>query len=219
MGYVVECVERFGFVSSTHAREQWEYYNNHIESTGSRALRNLLPPRTKEEEKRRDFDFPSEEAEAKAKVIVAWAKALKDRENLNDYLHNLTVIANGDVVTWNKMSFAASMVNAYRMDLEQIEYKAREAKEKAEHPASNYFGEIGKRENFTLTVEKVIISEGFYGVTKIHLMRDEKGNVAKWFSSNARLDEGETYVLKATVKDHEEYKGEKQTVLTRCAVQ
>lgn len=218
MGYVVECIERFGFVSSTYAREQREWYDNHVETTGGRALRHLLPPKTKEDERNRDFDFPSEESEQKAKVIVQWAKQLKERSDLNDYLHNLTVIANGEVVTWNKLSFAASMANAYRMDMEQIEYKAREAKEKAERPASEYFGEIGKRENFTLTVEKVIVSEGFYGVTKIHLMRDDKGNVAKWFSSNVCLDEGETYVLKATVKDHDEYKGEKQTVLTRCAV-
>ena len=219
MAYVVECIERFGWVSGTHAREQREYYDNYIESSGSRALRNMLPPRNKQEEKDRDFDTPSDESYEKAKVIVAWGKALKDRDELNDYLHNLTVIANGDVVTWNKMSFAASMANAYRMDLEQNEYKKREAKEKAERPDSEYFGEVGKRETFTLTVERVIVTETFYGISKIHIMRDEQGNVAKWFSSNKALEEGETYELKATVKEHSEYKGEKQTVLTRCAVQ
>lgn len=217
MAYVVECIERFGWVSSTYAREQRDLYDNYVETTGSRALRNMLPPKTKEDERRRDFDTPADESYEKAKTIVEWAKELKDREELNDYLHNLTVIANGDVVTWDKMSFAASMANAYRMDLEKIEYKKREAEEKAERPVSEYFGEVGKRETFTLTVEKVILSETFYGITKIHKMVDENGNVATWFSSNKSLEEGETYQLKATVKEHNEYKGEKQTVLTRCA--
>lgn len=218
MAFVVECIERFGWVSQSHAREQMEYYDRYIEATAWRAIRNLLPARNKHEQERKDFEVPSEASIEKAKVIVEWAKALKDRPDLNDYLHNLTVIANNGYVTSNKMAFAASMANAYQMELDNIEYQARKAKEKAEKPVSQYVGEVGKRMEFTVTVKKVLKFESRFGVTKFHIMEDEDGNNLVWYASNEQLDEGETYKLKATVKEHKEYNGEKQTVLTRCAV-
>src|SRR5690606_4460124 len=114
--------------------------------------------------------------------------------------------------------FAASMANAYEMELKNIEYKARVAKEKEERKQGEFVGEVGKRQEFTATVNRVILFENAYGVTKFHIMTDENGNNLVWYSSGARLEEGATFTLKATVKEHKEYNGEKQTVLTRCAV-
>jgi hypothetical protein len=219
MGYVVECIERFGFVSGTYAREQREYHDRHIESTSSRALRHMLPPRNKDEAKARDFDSPCTESFERAKLVSEWGKSLKDRPELNDYLHNLTVIANIGSVSWDKMSFAASMASAYQKELDNIVYVARVAKEKAEKPVSEYVGTEGVRADFTVTVKKVIKFETDYGVTKFHIMEDENRNNLVWFSSNKELDAETTYTLKATVKEHKMYENEKQTVLTRCAVQ
>jgi len=52
-------------------------------------------------------------------------------------------------------------------------------------------------------------------VTNIYVMEDKDGNGFKRFSSGPELDEGEFLTLKATVKDHGEYQGTKETVLTR----
>ena len=44
-------------------------------------------------------------------------------------------------------------------------------------------------------------------------------NVIVWFtSSNTDLEEGKEYLLSATIKAHNEYKGEKQTTITRAKV-
>lgn len=59
----------------------------------------------------------------------------------------------------------------------------------------------------------------------LHAFVDADGNRVKWFASSkslampdgsfAALVEGQTVTLKATVKKHDEYKGIRETVLTR----
>jgi hypothetical protein len=66
-----------------------------------------------------------------------------------------------------------------------------------------------------------------YGTIHIHKMADAKGNIAIWKTSSNRLNENATYTIKATVKEHSEYKnrnlpegtpGRKQTELLRCKI-
>ena len=55
-----------------------------------------------------------------------------------------------------------------------------------------------------------------------HNFKDEHGNVMVWKSGTypeALGEDGKKVLLKGTVKEHSEYKDEKQTVLTRCKVQ
>ena len=217
MAFVVECITRFGWVSGSSAREQ-RNYGRYVETTADRAFRNMLPDETKEDKKRRDFDFPSDESYDKAKVIVEWARELKKREELTDYLHNLSIIARLGYVTWDTHRLAASMANAYEMDLRNIEFKKKKEAEKEQRKRGGYVGEVGKREVFTVTVQRIIPFENDFGIVKLHIMADEQGNNLVWYSSSKVLEEGQTYKLKATVKEHKEYSGEKQTVLTRCAV-
>jgi hypothetical protein len=37
-----------------------------------------------------------------------------------------------------------------------------------------------------------------------------------WFASKGVLQEGDTVLLTGTVKKHDEYNGQKQTIMTRC---
>ena len=50
----------------------------------------------------------------------------------------------------------------------------------------------------------------------MYLMTDKDGNKYKW-STSKYFNEDEDVKLKGTVKEHAEYKGIKQTVLTRCS--
>lgn len=85
---------------------------------------------------------------------------------------------------------------------------------------SNYVGEVGKREFFTVTFEKKFEFETIYGIMFVRKFRDENDNVLVWKSStDFKAEEGSKVTIKATVKGHEEYKNEKQTQLTRVALQ
>ena len=100
-----------------------------------------------------------------------------------------------------------------------------------------YYGEIGSRYTLNLTLKKeyTFMSYFTYRGEENHLytFEDTEGNVFVWKTTAIigmdikrpdghydfdGLYKGDTAVIKATVKDHREYKGTEQTVLTRCKV-
>ena len=99
-----------------------------------------------------------------------------------------------------------------------------------------YYGAVGDKFELTLTFDKSFCFEGAYGFTYIHLFHDDEGHQFKWSSSNGtykveydktadfggieycEFEIGHKYLMKGTVKAHNEYKGVKQTVITRCKV-
>lgn len=85
-----------------------------------------------------------------------------------------------------------------------------------EPSTSEYFGEIGERYQFTLTVKKVIPINSAYGMSNIHTMEDTDGNTFVWATSAKSLTPGVTYTMTGKVKEHKIYQNSKQTWLTRC---
>lgn len=81
---------------------------------------------------------------------------------------------------------------------------------------SEYVGSIGERLDLYLTVERTIELDGNYGRSTMHIMRDDCGNLFVWTTASKSWSAGTEHHIKGTVKDHRKYKGEKQTVLTRC---
>lgn len=152
---------------------------------------------------------PTEKDKKKVAEAIEWALNL---ETNNDYLYNINTIAKSGVVTEKLKGYAASIIPAYQRIQEQ-QQKIQEQQK------SKHFGTVGKRETFTLTVDKLIPLEGRYGTTTLHLFHDEQGNRAIWFASaEIKLQVGNTVNCKATVKDHNEREGIKQTVLNRVRV-
>lgn len=83
---------------------------------------------------------------------------------------------------------------------------------------SKWQGEVGERIDRLLTVTKVIPIEGYYGPSSFFLFEDEDKNEYTWTTSAKKLELGETYEIRGTIKQLSKYKGKDQTVLTRCKV-
>lgn len=103
---------------------------------------------------------------------------------------------------------------------------------------SNYFGQKGQRIELALTVEKAVSFSTMYGDNTVYTFSDAEGNVFVWKTTSLLGIDREIQrpgcdwtdwafegahprdgvKIKATVKDHSEYKGVRQTVLTRCKV-
>jgi hypothetical protein len=196
---VVADVKELGWTSSATAKLSMK------QPTSSSALHRLDPhPKTKPE----DILTPATPADAEtAKLVLAHWLAVSPS---GDYEHNVCAIARAGIVDGRTVGIAASMVTGYDRAIAK-------ARERDDDRQSRHFGTVGKREVFVLTVIRVFHTEGLYGTTHIHMMKDAEGNVAKWFSSSESLDAGKTYSVKGTVKKHDEYQGAKQTILTRCA--
>ena len=153
--------------------------------------------------------------EATAEAAVAWAKGLSDEvvEN-NNYLSNCRLVAKCGWIGSKNVGIACSMIAAYLKE----QAKLKEQERKAKLPPSQHVGAVKERLVLELTVEKIIvIPNEIYGDKGLHKMVDASGNVFAWFASanSSWLTEGETVKVKATVVEHDEYKGVKQTIVNR----
>lgn len=95
--------------------------------------------------------------------------------------------------------------------------------ERAPKTASEYVGNIGDTIAATVTLAGIHTYKThftYYGETNyIYKFTDGNGNTLVWKTATwQEIREGETYNLKGKVKEHSEYKGDKQTVLTRCKI-
>lgn len=162
------------------------------------------------------YGQPSDKSVEMAETAIAWCESLTDQEvDNNEYLHNIRIIAKRGIIGAKQYGYAASIVSAYQRSLVDQTNKAMRAKQQAE---SKFVGEIGKRQNFTVMVEKVLALDAAYGTSYMHIMKDMDGNRLTWFSSSKVLDTGIIMTIKATPKKHEVYKDTQQTILNRCTV-
>lgn len=158
-------------------------------------------------------DADSEEAQA----VKAFALAIPPDTD-NNYLGNVRIALSGSYVLPRHFGIAASAIAARRTD----EEKRREQEEReGKRNASQHFGEIGKRLTLRVTVDFVRSFETDYGTKYLVSMTTEDGHIAKSFSTGEfgrTAEKGSDFTIKGTVKAHEEYKGTKQTDLTRVAI-
>ena len=83
---------------------------------------------------------------------------------------------------------------------------------------SKHIGNVGDKVTLTITVERVIALESFYGVTYITIARDEQGNVITYKGNSSIGDKGDTNTIKATIKEHTIYNDIQQTIIQRPRV-
>lgn len=125
------------------------------------------------------------------------------------------------VYTWNNYRYWNELEVSYTDRIQAAENKL-----KAQDSPSEYVGQVGDKLNIVVIYTHTASWENGYGgywsagVTYLHSFKDEDGNVFTWKTGNCfEADYGDKVVLKGTVKEHNEYKGIKQTVMTRCKVE
>lgn len=172
---------------------------------------------------------PSKDGIAKAEEIIDWLEHLLDEEpNTIGVERDCVNLAKSGYAKIKHIGRLAYMPIAYDR---YIERKEREAKRIAEAEAarnsSNYVGEIGKRMEFDIAEMRLLSSwDTQYGTTYLYKFTTTDGNVLIWFASSTFGEwtkDGRRWIafesvskIKATVKDHNERDGVKQTIITRC---
>lgn len=83
--------------------------------------------------------------------------------------------------------------------------------------ANEFLGEVGGRLN---NIEVVLEREQYlyaneYGVTYLYVFKTAEGNTITWKTSPRPLEQGQRLLLSGRVKEHEEFRGVNQTVVTR----
>jgi hypothetical protein len=152
-----------------------------------------------------------EEDSAKGAVIKSFFAGAEPRGN--DYFDKLRDLCACAFVESRNLGILVSAVTAY--DREQALIAERAATKQ-----SNHVGAVGNRIDLVVTVARNITLPDYgYGESTLLIMHDADGNVFTWKSSRQfDTEEKETFAIRGTVKDHTDYKGTAQTVLTRCKI-
>ena len=215
-----ESIRLFGFVkngglavsTSDRAEAMYRYENN---MRCSKFDEKII-----DECKTRGFNSRREENVKLAESVAKWAV---ENELNSNYHHNLKVACSLEYSGRRDLGLLASVFPAYDRNLEvEAEKAEREARALAEPEKSGYVGEIGKRVSFVPKEVKCVTSwKTMYGYTSIYKMTDVDGNVFTWKTSGDIYENDQRVAVKitGTVKEHKEYRGVKQTELTRCKVE
>lgn len=150
------------------------------------------------------------------KNALAW---LEQQPESNNYFHNLKVACSLEYIGVKHYGLLTSLFPAYNRELEYQAEKARKERMQQKELDSVHVGKINERITVKVKSVKCVTSwETAYGTTRIYKILDEIGNVFTWKTGTFLEEETPGFSLVGTVKAHNEYRGIKQTELTRCRV-
>lgn len=153
----------------------------------------------------------TQEDKDKAKEIKAWLKTI-DPQTENEYMYNLSLLSRAECVNYKSLGILCSACVAYDRQL------ARQEKSKNLYGNSEFVGKVKDRLVMKLKINRIFEKDSDFGLSRIHHMSDENGNYIVWFASNGGgFKEGDEIIAKATIKNHSEYKGTKQTIVNRVS--
>ena len=161
---------------------------------------------------------PTDEDVATAAAAHAWvAEAFggKPVEQRSDYEHNAWLSVRGEVLGDKHAGLAASVVAAWLRHQDSLRLQALAGRVK---PVDAWLATVGERVSFYATLLTSKRIDGLYGTTTIHRMLTRDGVTVVWFASGDGLgsveDDGER-LFTATIKRHDEFRGAKQTTVSR----
>lgn len=165
------------------------------------------------------LDLPTENeifsasASDTVKSIIDYYQSIEN--DGSEFLHNVQVILSERYCEPKNFGLLAYLPFGYKKAMEKM---ARERKDREDNAGYEYFGEVGKRyKNIIVTLSTLTSYETDYGVTIIYKMTDTENHVFTWKTGN--YFEAGNYIAAMSVKDHKEYRGQKQTEVTRCKLE
>ena len=151
-----------------------------------------------------------------AAVIETLAEAFAD--STNDYESNLVAALTALSVEHRQFGLVCSAPSAYQRILNPPTPPA----ERSEPPVREWLGAIGDKVEITGTICTAMPVDGYaYNTTQMLLVIDAGPTLAKIYTAAQWARENDiqpeaTVTIAATVKAHDTYQGDKQTVLTRA---
>lgn len=210
LDFCAEVIRKFGYTKGSETQmstkgqmlECWDFLHGNTRfwnpSDRDRVRDNLI---------RIKFDPKSEEAHQMTLDALEW---IRNQEATNDYLWNLKTVCSLECVNSGRFGLLLSLFPTYNRDLEKQDQLKKER-------VSVHLGLIGDR--ITVKVESIRCLASWetqFGCNSLYKIVDVDGNVLTWKTSVYIDPDRLPDMITGTVKDHSEYKGVQQTVLTRC---
>ena len=155
-------------------------------------------------------DFNKPDTDKKVEKIIEYYKSL---ENSNEFVHNIHIMLDNGYIHGKNIGYLCYLPKGY------TEYINKKAEEEVKRNTTEHFGEVGKRykDKVIKNISCITSWETQWGITSVYKIVLEDGTILTWKTSNCLyLEENKKFdKITFTVKSHNEYKGEKQTVVTR----
>lgn len=185
-------VERSGYISRDKA---WELEKDPTSSVVWNAIHSTT---------KREYTDSHQDAVQAVKEMVS------QKEDDFGYVTNLKTLLNNKYVTGKNFGLVVSSFGFYLAEL------AKQAREKIENITANssWIGTVGDKLKFNAIPECIFSCESQWGYSYIYRFI-LNGNEVIW-RTGTWLDTSMEYEFTGTIKAHNEYRGKKQTELTRC---
>lgn len=198
--YAAANVRESGWVSKAMAMNS---YDESIMTTYDRVMLDLFPtPKRKPIETiQADNDIASE--------TIKYFRELEYDAKLGDYINNLRVIMKSDTVKRDHIALLVSSVNVI---LKEKQKKVMKTESKSE-----FIGNLKERIRYyeLKFIREIPLGYNGYADSYMYCFEDNTGNQFTWVTGKLYIEIGETFKMDFTVKAHKEYKGIKQTNITR----
>lgn len=211
--YVAETIRHFGYTRSSDegistASQAIDFYDAaHGRAVTKEYLQDLI-----DKMESVNFDIDNQSSVELVSNALVW---ISEQEENNNYIHNLKTACSLEYVKGN-FGLYASLFPAYDRDLERT--AKRKAVQSVEQ-SSEFVGEISDRITVKIQSVKCVTSwETDFGITRIYKLIGADGNVYTWKTGKYLDDTTNEMSITGTAKAHTEFRGIKQTELTRCRV-
>ena len=165
-----------------------------------------------------DEELKAIDAVAKNTIEQTMKEIQNGNYDINEYMYNASLAWLKESLEYRDFGLISSFVNTC---LKQFAREA-EIKQRNESRTNEWVGNVGDRITIKVASARVLYTKDnsyhsyYAGCSWVMEIIDTEGHTFKWSASTNNIQEGNTIV--ATVKEHSEYKGVKQTVITRGKV-
>ena len=149
--------------------------------------------------------IPTDANYAMADAAIAFCSKL---DTTNEFQYNLVTLLKGEYFDFRYAGTVAYAIRIFAAEQERLRV--------SKTSPSNHVGVVGDRIKVEATLTRVAYVPNYDCYS--HDFVDEHGNVFNWFTSRKIGEVGDAVSVMGTIKNHNEFKGVKQTALTRCKV-
>ena len=166
-----------------------------------------------------DPDRPEKPTDADAETAAAaleWARAMREKPSASDFEYNLGVASSPDYLLPKCEGIIASAVACYLREQERLN------RAKVEATLTNeWAGAVGdKLKGVKATVLSVRTTEGEWGTGECIKLVDASGRMLVWWASKPQgFGVDDVVTVRGRIKACGEYRGLRETVLTRCTIE
>jgi hypothetical protein len=179
-------------------------------------------PKKYQEEMKEEKPYPSEEDKEVAKRSYEMVMGWEGSDLKSDFNYNLNALCKRGKLVDRDLGMMAYVPEMLMKTIAKQMEDAKKRKQEQEAAAkSNYIGNLKER----ITVEVDLVKSFWLGASQfgdsyLYSFSDSNGNVIVWKTgSELKINTGSKVKLVGTVKEQKEYKGTKQTHLTRCKIE